>query len=227
MIKNYLRSSKFIAPMVIFVTLTILVYVQRGLDYHTLCSVMLVFSYIATMWFTANFLFVEDITQQQLTILHFGSSKLYYLFKIVSIWIWSELFNVIFIINLLVMVIVSDSRVFVNLLYIIFGFTLVSLLGVSITALFSLNKLKNSLLVSLIIVIIIIFSIVKNFLLNNFDVLQSFKLIFWLFPPMYMILDFVPNSEQVQFDVRMFLIPLIYSVIIISIYVFEMDRRKF
>ncbi|WEN69443.1 hypothetical protein MT340_000380 [Staphylococcus sp. NRL 16/872] len=189
--KNFIRTYKWIGPLVIFLLLVVILYAYSGQPIlSSFASTSMLLLFIST-WITVIILDVDSIKEKQLLFTQLKSKKTYLTSKLI--------FSFIIILPLSLWAIIYPIITFrfehmPNLIEILVGLyshIIIIALGVIITTLIkSLTRISNK-LIWLFIVLICLISMLRGILIQTFPIL---KYILWIFPPVSDFLNMLNKS---------------------------------
>lgn len=227
--KQYLRSNKYIAPLLFYVASIAFTYAQKPVYVMTSYMFTCVFIYFCAAWFMYSFTNSEEIVQQQLIILHIKKENYYYICRAIFIWIFVIILSVITVLYPVI------GGFFIRKIYpldiaaALLGHVIIGLLGISTALLFDGRIIKSGKLRFLYLVGVLIVSVIQVPLSVQYPFVKWITIVF---PPAYLIIRRFGLIDVVGFasfykllcDIT---IMLIYSIVLILIFIKCMQRKKF
>lgn len=227
--QDYKRSYKYIAPLLVYIVLISAMYSNKPAYVMSSYAVTCIFIYAISAWLSFGFIDNEYVVQQQLTILHIKNENIYYLCKILFMWIFIlilDIFAVYYpILNgaFIRKVVVSD------IIIALISHAVVGLLGITVGSLFSYRLVKDRKMAILFLNLLIIVSTMEKPIVQSFP---FFKWIGAILPPAYLMIDKVGSIDYINIGnifniIFAFAIGLAYSMILIILFIKCMKKKLF
>ncbi|MEW8956021.1 hypothetical protein [Clostridium sp.] len=219
--KTYIKSNKFIIPFLILCIFQLLSYniTPVNFTYNMITFANLIFFIMAYMGF--SYCEMQDSVTEQIVFLKVRNNNLYWISKILFIWVLGIIISLIEVILPVVINILSGGTFFqseVTLSEVILAIViniLVALMGILLGMIFQTKIIgdKNSAVMG--ITFIALISVIKGPLVKEFPIA---KVITWILPPVYDIASLCASLGR--FSLSVLSIPIIYGVIYILIVIF-------
>lgn len=227
--KQYLRSNKYIAPLLFYVASIAFTYAQKPVYVMTSYMFTCVFIYFISAWFMYSFTNSEGAIQQQLIILHIKKEKYYYISRILFIWI------LVLILSIITVVYPIIGGFFIRKVYpldiaaALLSHVFIGLLGICTALLFDERIIRSGKLRFLYLICVLIISVVQVPLSVQYPFVKWITIVL---PPAYLIVSRFGAIDAVGFlsfnkllcDLT---IVVIYSAILIFVFMKYMKRKKF
>jgi len=231
MIQYYIQSFRYVSSLLFFIISLGIIYSYGGIsvgnNYTFTLAVILLFS----SWVTLGFIDVEELTQQQLTILHVKKPTRYYLTKFISIWLTTIPFNICIVLYPVVFDLFNRSVIGTELLIIFVAHMVASLLGISVTALFDSRLIYNRRTAIIVLVTVLIFSVAQIVVVRQYPMI---KYIGWIIPPISFMSEGVLSFNEKVFSwanvipfSMTIIYTFIYSLVLIGLYIRLIIRKMF
>ncbi len=228
--RDYIRSYKYIVPVLLFGCFLLGIYAIRPNDVTYSYVISSAVIYMLAAWLTSGLIDNEDNVQQQITILHCRSHTVFYLCKIAFIWLFTLLLSCIAIIYP-ILVNTFDREVNTNDIFLAsVSHSLLALLGIAIALMFNSRFIHDRRLSLLLLYMVIILSLIQGKLT---EILPFIKYPLYLLPPVFYSLDqmgstskySMVNSPGTASVLALFVIILLYSFFLISIFI-KISKKK-
>lgn len=227
--KQYLRSNKYIAPLLFYVASIAFTYSQKPVYVMTSYMFTCVFIYFVSAWFMYSFTNSEEAVQQQLIILHIKKENYYYICRILFIWI------VVLILSIITVFYPLLGGFFIRKVYpldiaaALLSHVIIGLLGICTALLFDERLIRSGKLRFLYLIGVLIISVVQVPLSAQYPFVKWITIVF---PPAYLIVSSFGSIDAVGGSSFYSLlgdltIVVIYSAILIFIFIKYIKRKKF
>ncbi|MDP4093226.1 MAG: hypothetical protein Q8920_07680 [Bacillota bacterium] len=232
MFRDYLRSYKYIVPILLFIVFLLGIYVDQPVDVLGSYIITSIFVYFISAWLALGFLDTEDNVQQQLTILHSGNQSIYYLCKIVFVWVITLLLSLIAVVYPILIHAFMRPIDSTDLLLGFLSHVTLGLLGTSIGCLFNTRLIRDRRLALLGLYLVIIISIIQGTLISAVPFL---KYIIYLLPPVYFTMNNISTASNLKpidlssnIDILLYFgIIFLYLIALIFIFIKLMKKKAF
>ena len=218
---SYVRSLKFIPPLVIFFAWVFILYAYKGVPILSSYAVSSITMYLIMTWITMSIFTLDDESEKHILITHLRRKRSYLFGKwltILVIIIPLLLFAVFF-------PIITDSfNKEMSLKLYIFTFyshLVFAIFGILVGTLFSSTKLATKKYAWLSSVLIIVISLASKSII---EMMTFSKWILWIFPPVFKVVEYMDEDQllinkPIIFDsVFVVIYLLIVAVIIIPLF---------
>ncbi|APM40886.1 hypothetical protein BS101_20330 [Clostridium kluyveri] len=227
--QDYKRSHKYIAPLLVYIILMACIYSVKPAYVMSSYAITCICIYAISAWVAFGFIDNEDIVQQQLTILHVKKENIYYLCKILFVWFFILILDILTVYYPILKGVFIRKVVVSDIIVALINHAIIGFLGVAVGSLFNSRLVKDRKMAILYLNIIIIISVVEKPLIQAFSFL---KWITTLFPPAYLILDKIGtidyvNPQNLFHLIYALVIALTYSIVLIIIFIKCMRKRAF
>ncbi len=227
--QDYKRSYKYTAPLLIYFVIIAVMYSTKPAYVMSSYAVTCIFIYAISAWISFGFIDNEDVVQQQLTILHIKNQNIYYLCKILFLWIFILILDVFTVYYPILNGAFIRKIVVSDIIIALISHAIVGLLGITVASLFNSRLVKDRKMAILFLNLIIIVSTVQK------PIVQLFPFLKWIgaaVPPVYLILDKVGTIDYVNVEnifniLFAFAIALIYSLFLIILFIKCMRKKLF
>lgn len=227
--KDYKRSYKYIAPLLIYIIIISAMYSNKPAYVMSSYAVTCIFVYAISAWLSFGFVDNEYSVQQQLTILHVKNENIYYLCKILFMWIFIIILDVFAVYYPILNGAFIRKVVISDIIITLISHAIVGFLGVTVGSLFSSRLVKDRKMAILFLNLLIIVSTMEK------PIVQSFPFLKWIgviLPPTYLIIDKIGSVDYINigniFNIIVALtIALIYSMILIILFIKCMKKKLF
>lgn len=191
---SFVRSLKFIPPVVIFLAWVFILYAYKGVPILSSYAVTSIAMYLITTWITMSIFTLDEESEKHILISHLGK-KVNYLFgkwmAILIVMLPLLLFAIFF------PIITGSFKGFMSIK--LYSFAICSHLvflafGILVGTLFSATKLATKKYAWLSAVFIIVVSLASKSLI---DKALFFKWILWVFPPVFKVVGYMQGEDQV------------------------------
>lgn len=227
--QDYKRSYKYTAPLLIYFVLIAVTYSVKPAYVMSSYAVTCIYMYAISAWISFGFIDTEDVVQQQLTILHIKNQNIYYLCKILFLWIFILILDVLTVYYPILNGAFIRKIVVSDIIIALISHAIVGFLGITVAMLFNSRLIKDRKMAILFLNLIIIVSTVQK------PMVQLFPFLKWIgaaFPPVYLILDKVGTIDYVNVEnifniLFAFAIALIYSLFLVILFIKCMRKKLF
>lgn len=227
--QDYKRSHKYITPLLVYIISIAFIYSVKPAYVMSSYAITCICIYAISAWLAFGFVDNEDIVQQQLTLLHIKKANIYYLSKILFIWFFVLILDVLIVYYPILSGVFIRKVVVSDVIVALISHAIIGLLGVAVGSLFNSRLVKDRKMAILCLNIIIIVSVFEK------PIIQAFFFLKWItivFPPAYLILDKVGTIDYVNpqnlFHLTYALaIALMYSIVLIIIFIKCMKKKLF
>lgn len=227
--KQYLRSNKYIAPLLFYLASIAFTYAQKPVYVMTSYMFTCVFIYFCSAWLMHSFTDSEEAVQQQLIILHIKKENYYYICRMLFIWI------LVLILSVLTVFYPIIGGLFIRKVYpldiaaALLSHVIIGLLGISTSLLFDERLIRSGKLRFLYLIGVLIISVIQVPLSMHYSFIKWITIVF---PPAYLIVSRFGSIDVVGFSsfyklLGDLIIVVMYSVILTFIFVKCMKRKKF
>lgn len=227
--QDYKRSYKYTAPLLVYFVLIAVMYSTKPAYVMSSYAVTCIFIYAISAWISFGFIHNEDVVQQQLTILHIKNQNIYYLCKILFMWLFILILDIFAVYYPILNGAFIRKIVVSDIIIALISHAIVGFLGITVASLFNSRLVKDRKMAILFLNLIIIASTVQK------PIVQLFPFLKWIgaaFPPVYLILDKVGTIDYVNVEnifniLFAFAIALIYSLFLIILFIKCMRKKLF
>lgn len=227
--QDYKRSYKYTAPLLVYIILIAVMYSNKPAYVMSSYVVTCIFIYAISAWLSMGFIDTEDIVQQQLTILHIKNQNIYYLCKLLFMWFFILILDVLAVYYPILNGAFIRKIVASDIIIALISHAIVGFLGIILGSLFNSRLIKDRKMAILFLNVIIIASTVQK------PIVQLFPFLKWVgvaFPPVYLVLDKVGTIEYVNTGnifsiIFAFAIALIYSLFLLILFIKCMKKKLF
>ncbi|KHD38068.1 hypothetical protein NL50_00735 [Clostridium acetobutylicum] len=194
----YLKSNKFIMPIVVWIAFMLVMYSTKPLDVVSSFVFSSIFLFFLMAWLSFSYFENLDIISEQLIILKVKKQSLYYLSNNAFLMIIGIIISIVGVIFPFVMNMVNSFNLFNRSLTIWDGFSslllhiILASLGCSLSILFQPRCMKSRKLAIEVIVLIAIISLIKFEMIKKISIV---KYIAWVLPPICDIQSFFSNKN--------------------------------
>lgn len=227
--KDYRRSNKYIAPLMIYIIIIACMYSIKPDYVMSSYAFTCIFLYAISAWIAFGFIDNESNVAQQLTILHIKRENTYYLIKVLCLLL------IIFVLDLFTVFYPIIAGVFIrkvtisDIIVAILSHGIIGILGIAIGILFNSRLVTDRKLAILMLNLIVVISIVQKSLVQ---ILPFLKWVSIVIPPAYLIIDKIGaidyvNSQNLLHLTIALMTAAIYSVILVCIFIKSMRKRLF
>ncbi|QJD85091.1 hypothetical protein [Cohnella herbarum] len=225
--RYYARSYRFVAPLLMFGIILLFIYgvvPNPVMSSYSLTSTML---FVVAAWLGFGYIDAEDETQQLITVMHIGNVIKYYLYKLMVIMLICMVLSFICVLYPIAFdkfdrqPSLSESVI----AYLSHGF--LALLGLSISILFT-NKLVGKLSYAILgIFLTIAIALAGAGIAKALPEYASG--LAWLLPPLFRTMETLNRYEEATaLDIALSVTaPLLYSGILLGIFLVSMKKRLF
>lgn len=227
--KQYLRSNKYIAPLLFYAASIAFTYAQKPVYVMTSYMFTCVFIYFISAWFMYSFTSSEEAASLQLIILHIKKENYYYICRILFIWMLVLILSIITVVYPLIGGFFIRKVYPLDIAAALLSHAIIGLLGISTALLFDERLIRSGKLRFLYLIGVLIISVVQVPLSVQYSFVKWITIVF---PPVYLIVSRFGAIEVVGFSSFYRLlgdltIVVIYSIMLIFIFIKCMKRRKF
>ena len=235
--RSFLKTNKYIMPLLAYIIILAMLCSSPLKTVKVVYMISMLVVYLMTVWTGFIYAECEDQITEQIALLKAKTSKQYYISKILFICIWGISFVVIgFVIPLLwkVFCLITHSSSFkdmtaMNVLASLFMNICVAILGGILGYLLHPRVFNNRKIGAIATFSLAVIGIIKGPLLAEFKI-PFFKVITWLFPPIYEIITGCDLATK-QINMVDILSPcvyaIIYGIILAIINVIVIDKNGF
>ncbi len=228
--RDYIRSYKYIVPILIFACFLLGIYAIRPNDVTYSYVISSAVIYMLAAWLTLGLLNTEDTVAQQVTILHCKSQTIYYVCKLLFVWIFTMILSVLAIIYPIIINTFDRQVNLTDIMLAIISHSLLSLLGIAVAAIFNQRFINDRRLSILALYMVIILSLIQGKLT---EIIPFLKYPLFILPPVFYSLDrmgstsnySMVSSSGIPSVLASFAIILLYSLLLIFIYI-KASRKK-
>lgn len=229
-LKYYLKTFKYVAPIIFFIIFLFMNYSQAPIIIWHNYSFTALFIFIFSVWVTLGFMDFEEIIQQQLIVLHVQKEYIYYISKILAVWIFIMVLDMFIIIFPIIFNMFNRQIKIEEIIIAILIHSMFALLGISLAVLFETRLLKNRRIALSILSVVVVITITQNNIINEFKQVSFIK---WILPPIYFISQRLQDlgDNYLKFSDQTFILFIvhssIYCFIIIFLYIKLITKKKF
>lgn len=227
--KQYLRSNKYIAPLLFYIASIAFTYAQKPVYVMSSYMFTCVFIYFISAWFMYSFTNSEEAAQQQLIILHIKKENYYYIARLLFIWM------IVLILSIITVLYPIIGGFFIRKIYpldiaaALLSHAAIGLLGICTALLFDERIIRSGKLRFLYLIGVLIISVIEVPLSVQYPFIKWITIVF---PPAYLIVSRFGAIDAVGFFsfyrlIGDLIIILIYSVVLTFIFIKYIKRRKF
>jgi hypothetical protein len=221
--KVHQKYNKFIIPLSIFFVFQKIYYSGGGVDFISSMIICTNVVFCIMSWMGFSYCESQDSLTEQIVFLKVKNDKLYWISKVLFMWIIGIIVSLIGVIWPLVINLLNKGTLFKNevplndILLVIFIQILVALMGILIGMIFQTKVIGSRNIAVLIITLSVLMSIVKGPLLNEFPIAKA---IAWILPPIYDVINAAMKDGKISLSIL--IIPVIYSVgyILIQLFIY-------
>lgn len=219
--KINIKCNKFIIPFLIFCLFQIIFYSTDAVNFTASIIVCANVVFCIMIWMSFSYCETQDWLTEQIVFIKVKNDKLYWLSKILFMWIVGIVLSLIGIVWPLTINLIKNGALFHNKITlndVLLGFfiqILVALMGVLLGMIFQTKVIGNRNRAVMILCFITLLSIIKGPLIIEIPIA---KVITWILPPVY---DVISSCMGLgKFSLSVLAIPVLYSVIYILIQIF-------
>lgn len=224
---TYFRTYKYVPPFSVFIMMLVINYTYVPnpiLDSYSYTSIMLFF---IMGWFTITIFHAEDEGQKQITIMHAKNKKVYYISLILNCTLTALVLSIA---AVAYPVVFNAFTPGLHTVHIFMGFLAhfsLAVLSIALSSFFTRGLVKNTVNSWWGVISILIGSLVIS--VEKIGVL-NIKPINWVLPPLRYSMEIMSVDDQtISFPVKVygeFGWIFIYSIILITIFIAFMEKRK-
>lgn len=227
--QDYKRSYKYTAPLLVYFILIAVMYSIKPSYVMSSYAVTCIFIYAISAWLSFGFIDNEDVVQQQLTILHIRNENVYYLCKVLFMWVFILILDIFAVYYPILSGAFIRKIVVSDIIIALISHAIVGFLGITVGSLFNSRLVKDRKMAILLLNVVIIVSTMEK------PIVQSFPFLKWIgavFPPAYLVLDRVGTIDYVTIGnifniISAFVIALVYSLFLIILFIKCMRKKSF
>lgn len=227
--QDYKRSYKYIAPLLVYIVVIAAMYSNKPAYVMSSYAVTCIFIYAISAWLSFGFIDNEYVVQQQLIILHIKNENIYYLCKVLFMWIFILILDIFAVYYPILNGAFIRKVVISDIIIALISHAIVGFLGVTVGSLFNSRLLKDRKMAILFLNLLIIVSTMEK------PIVQSFPFLKWIgmiLPPAYLMADKVGSIDYVNIGnifniIFAFAIVLIYAMILIILFIKCMKKKLF
>lgn len=191
---SFVRSLKFIPPVVIFLAWVFILYAYKGVPILSSYAVTSIAMYLIMTWITMSIFTLDAESEKHILISHLRRKVNYLLGK------WLTILIVIIPLLLFAIffpIIAGSFKGFMSIklyAFAIYSHLVLSTFGILVGTLFSATKLATKKYAWLSAVFIIVISLASKSII---DIAMFFKWILWVFPPVFKVIGYMEGEDQV------------------------------
>lgn len=227
-ISYYAKTSKFIAPSLVFIIFLFFIYNQIPISIWSNFYITAMAIFVLTNWIGTSFLSSEDKTQGYITRLHAKNEKIYHISKIASILVIMTPFYAILIFYPIVFGFFARGILASELLVAVAMHFSFSLMGCATSLFFDKNLSKKEAALPLQLVIILI-CVIPLALIFEGNALVRYAT--YLLPPLNFLGQRLHDLDSGIFEINLsfllfILYSLGYSLVLIVAYIFLVQKKN-
>ncbi|MFX3636711.1 MAG: hypothetical protein ACE3L7_14015 [Candidatus Pristimantibacillus sp.] len=199
---SFVRSLKFIPPVVIFLAWVFILYAYKGVPILSSYAVTSIAMYLMMTWITMSIFTLDSESEKHILISHLRRKVNYLLGKwlaVLIVVIPLLLFAIFF------PIIMGSFKGFMSIklyAFAIYSHLVLSTFGILVGTLFSATKLATKKYAWLSAVFIIVISLASKSII---DIAMFFKWILWVFPPVFKVIGYMEGEDHVLINKSMIL----------------------
>ncbi|MEH7235622.1 ABC transporter permease [Bacillus sp. JJ1562] len=191
---SYVRSLKFIPPVFIFLAWIFILYAYKNVPILSSYAVSSIAMYLIMTWITMSVIKLDEESEKHILISHLGKKVNY----LVGKWLTILVVMIPLLLFAIFFPIITESfkgNMSIELYALTFYSHLVFLaFGILVGTLFSATQLAAKKHAWLTAVFIIVVSLASK---SITDIALFFKWILWIFPPVFKVIEYLGNEDQV------------------------------
>lgn len=227
--KLYRKYNKFTIPLLIFCIFQQIYYSEGPIDFISSMIICANVVFCIMAWMGFSYCESQDWLTEQIVFLKVKNDKLFWISKVLFMWIIGIIVSLLGVIWPLVINLLSNGTSFeknVTLNDVLLGFLiqiLVALMGILLGMIFQTKIIGSRNIAVMIIILCALLSVVKGPLIKEFPIT---KVIAWILPPIYDVISAVMKDGRISLSILA--IPVIYSVgyIFIQIFIYIKLMKK-
>ncbi|WP_042147029.1 hypothetical protein [Paucisalibacillus sp. EB02] len=223
---DFIRSHKYFPPISTFIILIVVYYSYTPnpiIDSYAVTALMI---YFISAWLCISVMALDPPVQRQVMILHIGGRNLYYLSKLITVWLLSLILTAFAFIYPIVFGMFNEQVTFTIGFISWMNYILLSTLGIVVASIFSKVIMENVVNSYGGLALTITFSFTA---LGIYEILPvSIKNIVWIFPPVLVTQKTLINwnGENIfHIDVIPFIWILLYAALLLWVFL-KLVKRK-
>ena len=219
--KIYRKCNKFIVPLLVFFIFEKIYYSGGTTDFISSMIICSNIVFFIMAWMGFSYCESQDWLTEQIIFLKVRNNNLYWISKVLFMWIIGIVLSLSGILLPLIANLLSDGFLFgnkvtfIDVLLAFFIHALATLMGLLLGMIFQTKVIGSRNISVIIIILSALLSIIKGPLIIEFPIS---KVVTWILPPIYNVTS--PCIENGRFSLNLFIIAVIYSVVYILIQIF-------
>lgn len=227
--KLYRKYNRFILPLLFFFIFEKIYYSGGSTDFISSMMICSNIVFFIMAWMGFSYCESQDWLTEQVVFLKVENNNLYWISKVLFMWIIGIIVSLVGVIWPLVINSLSNETSFEknvtlnNVLLFFFIQTLVSLMGVLLGMIFQTKIIGNRNIAVIIIILSVLLSVVKGPLIKEFPIA---KVIAWILPPIYDVISSCMKDGGISSSILA--ISVLHSVgyILIQIFIYLKLMKK-
>lgn len=225
LIRNYSRSYRFIPPLFTYLIFIGMFYTYRPNPVMESFAVTTVLSYIITAWICYSFMQSESLIQEEITLLHLRNPAKYYIGLIASILLISLFLLIVSMAYPIIGNKFDRPVITEDIIVGVLSHLGLSFLGAAIVVFFNGKFIRRPSVAIGGILVVLILSFCQEAIISQLG--SSLEWITWLIPPAFHSMNLLMNYDSYSAGgmIWLLMVPFIYSLILMTIFVQWMKRR--
>jgi hypothetical protein len=225
LLKDFFRSYRYFVPSLFYLIFVVWMYTlvpNPVMPSYATTSIIL---YLISSWLTMNFLTSEPNVQQQITLLHSRSKRLYAISRITAIWMITLAFAVFAVVYPLFRGAFDQQATWLQLMVALYGHLLLALMGIGSASLFhSLFRLKFIYSLGGLLIFLVV-SIAAGGMAERLP--EQITFVLWLLPPASEVMYGLSNFDDLSMGKSLLYLgyPFLYLVLYNAFVIRIMNRK--
>ncbi|WP_410984046.1 ABC transporter permease [Bacillus cereus] len=218
---DYTKSYKYVPPIAMYIVSLLFIYTYKPNPIVATYSETALTLYLLSAWITITLFHTEDPVQEQITLSHTKNIRALYLGKYVTVLLISSVLSLISVISPIIFQMFKEKMTLSLLITGFLSHFSLSILGISITTLFTRNIIKKASTAWLSLSLVLLITIASIRLKKDIPELL------WFFPPInsFMMLSSHEHNLAIH-TLWLTAWALFYSFVLMSFFLYLVRKRR-